>query len=447
MADVPMTDAARPTAAIKTLGCKLNQFESEQIRQQLCALGCHIVPFESPADIYVVNSCTVTARTDRDCRRLIRHARKLNPEAFVAVTGCYAEVNPEALEAIPEADLVAGNRQKGDLVRLIAGRVGDRFGLADSGLLSSHATYGGRGEMIDDFSDHTRAFVKVQEGCDAHCTYCIIPRARGTSRSVPRDEVAQQVQRLVDAGHPEVVLIGIHLGKYGEDLSDGISLSALVAQLCELPGLGRIRLSSIEPREVDEALIDLVAHHPRVCRHLHIPLQSGCDAVLARMGRPYDAGYYRDLADRVKQAAPLTGLGADVMVGFPGETEEEFAQTEQFVRETPLSYLHAFTYSPRPGTPAAVMPRQVAPEVKLARNHVLRDLSEAKRCTFANSMIGAVLPAVIERPVPDGCGLLQGMCDNYLRVELAGPQTLRGTIRTVRITGTDKEVLRGELPG
>ncbi len=440
-----MTDAATPTAAIKTLGCKLNQFESEQIRQQLCALGCRIVPFESPADIYVINSCTVTARTDRDCRRLIRHAKRLNPEAFVAVTGCYAEVSPEVLEAIPEADLVAGNRQKGDLVRLIARRVGDRLGLAAPELLSSQPTYGGRGEMIDDFSDHTRAFVKVQEGCDAHCTYCIIPRARGAGRSVPKPEVVQQVQRLIDAGHPEVVLIGIHLGKYGEDLPEPMSLSGLVAELCELPGLGRIRLSSIEPREVDEALIDLVAHHPRVCRHLHIPLQSGCDSVLARMGRPYDARYYRDLVDRVKQAAPLAGQGADVMVGFPGETEEEFAQTEQFVREAPLSYLHVFSYSPRPDTPAAVMPGQVAPEVKLARNHVLGDLSEAKRRAFANSMIGVILPAVIERPAPDPCGLLQGMCDNYLRVELAGPHALQGTIRTVRITGADREILRGEL--
>ncbi len=445
-----------PSAAIKTLGCKLNQFESQQIRAELCALGCRLVPFESPADLYIISSCTVTARTDRDCRRLIRHARKLNPDSFVAVTGCYAEVAPEALAAIPEADLVVGNRGKAELVALIRERLGEGFAWEAGGASALGLHYAGAA-LVEEFSDHTRAFVKVQEGCDAHCTYCIIPKARGASRSVPPEDVRQQVERLVAAGHPEIVLIGIHLGKYGEDLAGGPDLAGLVAGLCETPGLGRLRLSSIEPREGPERLVELVTQHPQVCRHLHIPLQSGSDGVLARMGRPYDVGFYANLVASIHAREPRTCLGADVMVGFPGETEEEFEETRRLLERLPLSYLHVFTYSPREGTPAAEMAGQVAHEVKLARNHVLHDLSEAKRAALAAAQVGEVLGVVLEREVAvidrsyngDGAGqlLMDGLSDNYLRVHVEAEEGLLGSIQRVRMVGAVEGVLRGELAG
>ncbi len=435
-----------PSAAIKTLGCKLNQFESEQIRAELARLGCRFVPFESPADIYVINSCTVTARTDRDCRRLIRHAKRLNPASFVAVTGCYAQVFPEALQRLPEADLVVGNADKATLAERIRDRLADalRWPVA-SDPQASDACYAGSGPPVEQFSDHTRAFVKVQEGCDAACTYCIVPRARGPSRSVPPQQVEGQVARLISAGHAEVVLIGIHLGKYGADLPDAPDLAGLVARLCDLPGLGRIRLSSLEPREVSERLVELVTRHPRVCRHLHIPLQSGCQAVLQRMNRPYEPGFYADLIRRIRRAGPAVCLGADVMVGFPGETEAEFEATRRFVADLPLSYLHVFTYSPRPGTPAAQMPDQVPPEVKLARNHLLRDLSVVKRSALARSMVAATLEVIFERPVPGSEGLLDGLSSNYLRVHAAGAAERLGTLNRVQITEAVGETLLGRI--
>ncbi len=440
-----MTDHTSPTIAIKTLGCKLNQFESQQIRQQFAALGCCFVAFESVADVYVINSCTVTARTDRDCRRLVRHAKALNPHACVVVTGCYAEANPAALEAIAEADLVAGNALKPQLAALVRERLAEALPWPERPAGPTPTAYADAGDMIAGFADHTRAFVKVQEGCNAACTYCIVPRARGASRSIPAGDVAEQVRRLVAAGHAEIVLIGTHLGRYGEGLADGSDLVALIERLVAIPGLGRLRLSSIEPGEVPPPLVELVAHHPAVCRHLHIPLQSGCDSVLARMSRPCNAAAYADLVARIHQADPGICLGADVMVGFPGETEQEFEATRQLIEAGALSYLHVFTYSPRPGTVAADMTDQVPHEVKIARNHILRDLSEARRARFANSQVGAVLACVLERPLAGDPDVLEGLTDNYLRVAVGGPPTLLGTLQPVRVMAATAGLLRGHL--
>ena len=440
-----MTEDRRPSVALKTLGCKLNQFETQQIRQQLSAMGCRIVAFEGLADIYVINSCTVTSRTDRDTRRLIRHAKKLNPRAFVAVTGCYAEVNPADLEAIPEADLVADNSAKAGLALQIKQRLDGALDWPLPPVVVHGPPFGGTGEMLTSFADHTRAFVKVQEGCDANCAYCIIPRARGPSRSVPPADVVEQVRRLADAGHPEIVLIGTHLGKYGQDGPDMPDLAALVTALCDIPQLGRLRLSSIEPREVSEALVQLVAGHPKVCRHFHIPMQSGCDTVLARMGRPYDSRLYADLICHIHQLEPRICLGADVMVGFPGETEEEFATTRDLISDLPLSYLHVFTYSPRPSTRAAEMPCQIEYEVKRARNHELRELSEAKRAAFANSLVGETLGAVLERPLATDPALLDGLTDNYLRIHATGEPSLLGSLQPMKIVSAEGAVLRARL--
>ncbi len=440
-----MTQRRNPTAAIKTQGCKLNQFESQQIREQLARLGCDIVPFEGPADIYVINSCTVTARTDRDCRRLIRHAKKLNPAGFVAVTGCYAEVAPETLEAIPQADLVADNATKARIGHEIRERLADSLAWPAEGGVASTVAYSCDGDMLERFAGHTRAFVKVQEGCNAFCSYCIIPHARGRSRSAEFDDVVAQTRRLIRAGHPEIVLIGTHLGQYGLDLENAPNLAGVVETLCELPGLGRLRLSSIEPREVSEELLQFVAHHPKVCRHLHLPLQNGCDSVLERMNRPYTAQFYGELAHRIREMDPGICVGADVIVGFPGETDEEFETCREFIESIPLSYLHVFTYSSRPGTPAAEMPDQVLHEVKIARNHRLRDLSEVIRARFAEAMVGEALETVLERTVTDEPGVLDGLTDNYLRVTAPGPESLLGTIQALRITQAHGEGLRGAL--
>jgi threonylcarbamoyladenosine tRNA methylthiotransferase MtaB len=434
---------ATPTASIRTLGCKLNQYESEQMREQLESLGYRMVEYDHGADLCIVNSCTVTSRTDREARRLARGAKRLNPAAFVVMAGCYVEVAVEELSSVKEIDLLLSNHDKLRLSEFVPTA-------AKHPLPSSPAS---TPALISSFSGHTRAFVKVQEGCDATCTYCIIPRARGGSRSVPVQRVLEQCRVLADAGHPEVALIGTHLGRYGQDLDEDVDLAALVRMIAELP-IRRIRLSSIEPREVTTDLLGMIRDGGRalercsaptvagkLCRHLHIPLQSGCDTVLARMNRPYDAAFYRDLVLAVRQASPDTCIGADVIVGFPGETDAEFETTRRFIEDLPLTYLHVFTYSERRGTPAADMPDQVDYEVRKSRNHILRAISEDKRERFAQSMVGKRLEVVVQQPA--GEDRVMAISDNYLEVCVAGIAARSGELSCVTIQSAKGAVLQG----
>lgn len=429
---------AQPRAALHSVGCKLNQFESELLRQRLEDRGYRIVDFEELADVYVLNSCTVTSRTDRECRRLARRAKARNPQACVILTGCYAEVSGKALAGRHLADLLVSNRDKTALPDLIDAALG-RSSPYSASPCGSEAT------LLREFRGHTRAFVKVQEGCAGGCTYCIIARARGPERSVPSELVTAQVRQLARR-HPEVVLIGTHLGRYGRDLEGEPDLAGLVERLCALPELGRLRLSSLEPLEVTPALQELVAAgglalqpgdlpgQGKVCRHLHLPLQSGADTVLRRMGRPYSAETYAALATDLCRRCPGLALGADVMVGFPGETEAEFQETYALLQALPLAYLHVFTFSPRPGTPAAAMPEQVPGQVKKERNHILRALSERKRAAFAASQQGARVEVVCEGA--EG-GAVYGLSDNYLRIGLPpGTGHFQG-LRTMTIAATD----------
>ncbi len=462
---------SRRTAAIKTLGCKLNQYESEQMRVQLESLGYQMVDYEAGAGLCIINSCTVTSRTDRDTRRLARRAKRLNPKAYVVVAGCYVEVAPTDLEAIPEIDLLLRNADKSRLAQLLP---------AAEGASDTAASYGDAGPIISDFSGHTRAFVKVQEGCNARCAYCIIPDARGPSHSVEPEQVLAQCQALVDAGCPEIVFIGTHLGQYGRDLDSDIDLAQLINLVSQLP-IPRLRLSSIEPREITpeivqmlrdggQALVGALTPDPspggrgakannglgrvlegdgelavsgKLCRHLHIPLQSGCDSVLERMNRPYDTAFYGELVRHIMQLQPATGIGADVMVGFPGETDEEFEATRQFIEDLPLSYLHVFTYSERRGTPAAEMPEQVDYELRKARNHVLRHISEQKRERLAQSMVGRCLEVVLQTPQEDGT--VRGISDNYLEVDVAGGAGRSGELVKVEIDAANDSRLSGRL--
>ena len=440
------------TAAIKTLGCKLNQFESEQMRSQLEQAGYEIVPFDSVADLYIINSCTVTSRTDRDCRRLARGVKRRNPQALVVVTGCYAEVAPERLQQIEAIDVVIGNAGKARIAEIIAPANSPAPEMNRDGL------YGGSGPMITEFAGHTRAFLKVQEGCDSQCAYCIVTRARGPSRSVPASQVAAQAQLLAQAGHPELVLVGTHLGQYGSDLDEGINITTLLRRLADMPAVRRLRLSSLYPTEITDEIIEVVAaggqsieanpHQPargKVCRHLHISLQSGCDSVLARMRRPYTSHFVTELLDKIKSTEPAVSIGADVIVGFPGETEQEFEQTRRLIERLPLSYLHVFTFSPRPGTPAADMPHQIQGQVKKERNHILHEISARKRQQFAQAMVGRTLEAVVERFAEPHSGKLQAMTDNYLQVVFSGGEALPGEIVRLEVVGTDGDIVQGRL--
>ncbi len=426
------TDGLPLRAAFTTLGCKLNQFETEQMRQQLEEAGFATVAWGERADVYVVNSCTVTGRADRDARRLVRSARHTNPEAVVVLAGCYADASPDARAALPEADLVVPNSEKARLAERLAERGVSPLSVGEE----PGACYGGTGPMVRRFAGHTRAFVKVQEGCDANCAYCLIPKARGRARSVPAEDVERQARALGEAGHPELVLIGTHLGRYGIDLEPRATLAELVGRLLAIDVVKRMRLSSIEPLEISDALLDLFAGEAsgRICRHLHVPLQSGCDRVLARMRRPYGAGQYRAIIGRCLERVPGLAVGADVIVGFPGESEDDFAETVALVEALPLAYLHVFTYSPRPGTDAAVMPEQVKPEERKRRNLVLRELGARKAAGYAAAQVGQEIEVVIEEKLHDGRRV--GVSDNYLKVTLAEGDVALHVIVRVRVTSS-----------
>ncbi len=440
-------DHSQPRAALHSVGCKLNQFEAELLRQALEDRGYLIVDFEQSADVYILNSCSVTSRTDRECRRLARAAKARNPQACVVVTGCYAEVSRGDLAERGLADLLVGNSDKSTLPDLVDAALGRTPP-------PSTTSCGTSLPLLRQFRGHTRAFVKVQEGCAGGCTYCIIARARGPERSVPSKLVTAQVRQLARR-HPEVVLIGTHLGRYGRDLQGEPDLAGLVERLCDLSELGRLRLSSLEPLEVTPALQELVvaggsALEPgsrpgrgKVCRHLHLPLQSGADTVLRRMGRPYCAEEYATLVTGLHTRQPGLAVGADVMVGFPGETEAEFGTTYALLEALPLAYLHVFTFSPRPGTPAAAMPDQVPGQVKKERNHLLRALSDRKRAAFALRQQGEPVEVVSEGGED---GTTYGLSDNYLRIGLpAGTGHFQG-LRRMTVSASDRIHLPGTPP-
>lgn len=390
--------------AFTTLGCKINQYETDAMRKAAATEGNAIVPFESEADVYIINTCSVTAKSDYQCRQTIRAAIHRKKGAKIIVTGCYAETRPHEVRSIQGVSLVLGNKEKTNIARYVAGP-------EQSGMVHTS-------EDRDVLRSRTRGVLKIQDGCDSRCSYCIVPQARGGSRSVPRDEVLKQFIQAVDAGCPEIVLSGIHIGRYGSDLEPRISLPGLVSDLRERRKHARIRLSSIEPNEVTEEILELF--NEGMCRHFHLPLQSGDDAILRSMNRDYTAAFYHNLVEHIAHTVPGAAIGADVMVGFPGEDEKAFLNTFRMIEELPLTHLHVFSYSPRPGTAAAVMKGQVPNTVKKRRNSALRDLGRKKNIEFRNRFKGSVLNVVLEESSRSIEGEGSGLTDNYIRVTVSG---------------------------
>ena len=420
--------------AIATLGCKVNQFETADMIEQLQSDGWQQVPFTAEADLYLINSCTVTARSDAESRRLIRRARRANPNARVVATGCYAQVAPKDLQALSELDLVLGNEEKHDLVlHLERGehQVTDLTSLKVSGPL-----------RLTSFSEHTRAFLQIQNGCETGCSYCIVPIARGPSRSVPPNEVLEAVNRLVGSGYQEVVLTGIHLGAYGLDLFPPSTLTALVRLLEDQNVVPRLRLGSIEPNELTDELLALFRRSSRLCDHLHIPLQSGSDSVLQRMGRGYDTGFYANRIATAAQLLPDAFIAADLIAGFPGETKQEFAETCSFVASLPLADLHVFPYSIRPGTKAATMAGHLKPDIIKERAEQLRMLAVEKRAAFQQRFIGKSLPVLGQRHNPVS-SLITGITRNYLEVCYPGSAQLLNQEVVVQIDTLEHGLLTG----
>ncbi len=430
--------------AIATLGCKVNQADSAAIAEAIEGRGFSLVPFEEEADVYIINTCTVTGRTDYQSRQLVRRAARRNPAAAVVVTGCYAQVAPESLRDLPGVAFVAGTAEKSRIPEMIAGLEHSRPDRVSVGDVSSLRTFEGRSAIH--FAGHTRAFLKVQDGCDARCRYCIVPTARGRSRSLPLPEALASLKELGRAGYRETVLTGIHLGAYGRDLQPPANLPLLLASAVRQGGIERLRLSSIEPREATEDLIALMRESRILCRHLHVPLQSADDEILQRMGRNYDGNFYRALLSNITAAVPDIAVGADVMAGFPGETPAQFANTCEFLQDSPLAYLHVFPYSDRPGTGASRMEGKVGDAEKKRRAQILREIGRQKRRAFAGRFLGREMSVLIEGQ--NAGGFVRGFSDNYLPVVLRHEGLdLANRIVQVRVEGFKEEKLHGVLAG
>ncbi len=408
-----------PTYRILTLGCKLNQSESGALEGRLRALGMERAAGDpmTGADVVILNTCTVTHNADREARQIARRLRRANPRALLIATGCYAERDAAAVAALPEIDHVVGLREgPARIPALAAAATGLRYD-ATAPPLGRFGTTGGC-DPLPDPGDRTRVYLKIQDGCDLRCSYCIIPSVRGGSRSVPPESLLGTLRRLIAIGSREIVLTGVNTGGYGSDLVPPTSLAALLRRAAALPGDFRIRLNSLEPRTVTPDIVRcLTETGGRIAPHLQIPLQSGSDRVLARMRRPYRARDYVRVVETLRRALPSIGLGADLIVGFPGETDEEAGATVDLVASSPLNYLHVFSYSPRPGTPADRLPGRVPGASVKERGARLRDLGARLSLGFRRSFLGRTLPVLALRAIrPDG--RLRALSDNFIDLGL-----------------------------
>ncbi|WP_026584463.1 tRNA (N(6)-L-threonylcarbamoyladenosine(37)-C(2))-methylthiotransferase MtaB [Bacillus sp. J33] len=423
-----------PAVAFHTLGCKVNHYETEAIWQLFKDAGYERTDFESVSDVYVINTCTVTNTGDKKSRQVIRRAIRKNPDAVICVTGCYAQTSPAEIMAIPGVDIVVGTQDRVKMLEYIEQYKQERQPINGVGNIMKNRVY----EELDvpAFTDRTRASLKIQEGCNNFCTFCIIPWARGLMRSRDPQEVIRQAQQLVDAGYKEIVLTGIHTGGYGEDMKD-YNLAALLRDLeAQVKGLKRLRISSIEASQITDEVIEVMDKSKVVVRHLHIPLQSGSNTVLKRMRRKYTMEFFAERLERLKEALPGLAVTSDVIVGFPGETEEEFMETYNFIKKHKFSELHVFPYSKRTGTPAARMDDQIDEEVKNERVHRLIALSDQLAKEYASQYEGEVLEVIPEESFKDSpdSNLFVGYTDNYLKVVFPATEDMIGQIVKVKIT-------------
>ncbi len=420
-----------------TLGCKTNQFESAAMTEAARKEGYQVVSAGEAADICVINTCTVTARTDAESRRLIRRALRENPAARIVVTGCYAQIASEEIRTMPGVALIIGNTEKRELLQLLRD-LGEEQHIKVADISKVHET----GPLIlETFAEHTRAFLQVQNGCDSRCAYCIVPHVRGPSRSVSLDDALEGIRTFARQGFQEVVLTGIHLGAFGLDLSPPTSLLELLSVAEREKIIPRLRLGSIEPTEISAELTQLIATGQTICPHLHIPLQSGADWVLAAMNRPYTSGFFRELIGKLTAAAPDICIGTDIIAGFPGETDEAFERGYRFLEELPLAYFHVFPFSPRQGTPAATMPNPVPPAVAKKRAEALRILSSRKKRAYSESFLDREVLVLIQEKRKGGN--LKGLSRNYLSVSIPGYSAPVNTELKVRITGIETDQVSG----
>ncbi|MFC5713439.1 tRNA (N(6)-L-threonylcarbamoyladenosine(37)-C(2))-methylthiotransferase MtaB [Thalassorhabdus alkalitolerans] len=433
-----------PTVAFHTLGCKVNHYETEAIWQLFKEEGYEKSEFEKRSDVYVINTCTVTNTGDKKSRQVIRRAIRRNPEAIICVTGCYAQTSPAEVMDIPGVDIVVGTQDRKKMLSYIEEFKKEREPINGVGNIMKARVY--EELEVPSFTDRTRASLKIQEGCNNFCTFCIIPWARGLLRSRNPEDVLTQAKQLVEAGYKEIVLTGIHTGGYGEDLKE-YNFADLLRELEKVEGLKRIRISSIEASQITDEVIEVIDQSNKIVNHLHIPLQSGSNTVLKRMRRKYTMEFFGERLNRLKEVLPDLAVTSDVIVGFPGETEEEFQETYDFISTHKFSELHVFPYSKRTGTPAARMDDQVDEDIKNTRVHRLIELSNQLAKEYASGFEGEVLEVIPEerdKEHPES-GLLTGYSDNYMKVKFAGTEDMIGKLVKVKIVKAGYPYNEGEF--
>lgn len=460
-----MSDDQTPTpppneerrVAFCTFGCRVNQYDTESLRTLLTAQGrFRTVSARDDADVYVVNTCSVTHRADATARKMVRRIHAEHPNAQIIVTGCYAQRAPHEIAALGGVSLVLGAADRGRILDELKLTVPGETRFAVSPVEDAKTFL----EVpITEMMERSRAFVKVQEGCNESCTFCIVPQTRGLSRSRMPERVLEQVGKLVDAGYAEIVLTGVHVGDYGLDLEGGRRrLAPLVRDILGVPGLARLRLSSIEPASITDEIIELVASEEKFARHFHIPLQSGNDEILARMQRRYTAGQFRNLVTKIARSIPGCGIGSDIICGFPGETDAQFQDTFDCLVNIPITYIHPFTYSARPGSVAETFPDQVPGDIKKRRTTALKRLSADKAMAARQRTIGATLEVLPElepvtqetggsREPRSNCLQASGWTDNYLKVQMTSATPLTNALVRVFVTAVNDASLIGEVTG
>ena len=400
------------TAAFYTLGCKVNQYETEAIAEQFTSKGYEIRDFSEPADVYVINTCSVTAMSDRKSRQIIRRAKKQNPHSTVIVTGCYAQVAPDEVLKIDGVNLVIGTNEKSRIVAEAEKLTEAAKSVCVHDISHTHDFE----EMaVSGYSSMTRAYIKIQEGCNQFCSYCIIPYARGPIRSRNPKAVVEEAKRLVADGFTEIILVGIHIASYGLDRKD-TSLADIILEINKLSGIKRIRLSSIEPMTLSPAFIEKIRPADKLCPHFHLSLQSGCDETLKRMNRRYTTAQYAEIVKSIRESFEGAAITTDIMTGFPGETDEEFEKSAEFAEKMKFSDIHIFKYSPRPGTPAAKYPNQVTPEKKDKRSKVLERIRQKSEKEYLSGFIGTEAEVLFEQPSEKYKGYFEGKTANYITV-------------------------------
>lgn len=430
--------------AFYTLGCKVNQADTASMENLFLRSGHQLVSFDGEADVYIINTCVVTNTGQRKSRQTIHRAIRKNPNALIVVTGCYPQTAAEEVKAIAGVDMIIGNQDRAQIVQLVEERLAHRQTDTLDAVHKLTASTAFEEMAAGDITDKTRAFLKIQEGCNQFCTYCIIPYARGPLRSRSLESIRTETQRLISAGFKEIVLIGIHLGCYGKENPDGPTLYDAVKTVLDVPGVQRLRLGSLESVEVEPRLLTLMQEDARFCRHLHLPLQSGCDKTLQAMHRPYTTAKFKTLLADIKTRVPDIAITTDVIVGFPGETEADFETTCKFAESCGFSKMHIFPFSARKGTPAEKFAGAVTEAVKKERADILGRIDETMHKAFLQAMVGQNAEVLFEQPA--GEDYFEGLTGNYQRVFVkSGGRNMGGEILPVKITAFDGEKLLGEI--